>query len=244
MTKDVPYLPDTDIEVEAYALLESFETKYGKIQSLHTPLDEIVENHLGLVCAIGHFSYSSILGQLDVTNNIITINAELDPYYDPRKEGRYNFTLAHECGHSVLHRPYAEEILKQDTLFSAEEGTIIRCFEGDQTKRLERQADKFGSYLIMPRDKVIREFTALTKHNCVETGMLAGGIRRDRGLMDMCFPKGSYLPTDEEILCHFFAVFAEDFKVSAQAMVIRLKELGLLYEASTYVPTQMGFTFS
>jgi len=57
MSFDVPYLSDADIEAEANMLLKSFEAKYGTIQTAATPLDEIIENHLGLgfeITDLGH----------------------------------------------------------------------------------------------------------------------------------------------------------------------------------------------
>ena len=48
MTIKVDYMSDEEIEFEANNLLKSFQARYGTIQTPHTPLDEIIENHLGL----------------------------------------------------------------------------------------------------------------------------------------------------------------------------------------------------
>lgn len=109
MTIDVDYLSPQAIEREANALLASFETKHGKILSLETPLDEIVEFHLGLTCEMADLGHEAILGQIDIEDKIIRINENLDTSAYPNKEGRFNYTLGHEAGHWVLHRSYVEK---------------------------------------------------------------------------------------------------------------------------------------
>jgi hypothetical protein len=96
MSIKVPFLTDSEIEAEANMLLKSFEKKFGTIQTPATPLDEIIENHLGLGFEIADLGHEGILGQLDIEENLIKINRVLDPHNDPRMEGRYNYTLAHE----------------------------------------------------------------------------------------------------------------------------------------------------
>ena len=44
MIIDVPYMSVDEIDHEANHLLRSFEAKYGTIQTLATPLDEVAEN--------------------------------------------------------------------------------------------------------------------------------------------------------------------------------------------------------
>ena len=85
MSFEVPYLSDADIETEANMLLKSFEAKYGTIQTAATPLDEIIENHLGLGFEITDLGHPAILGQLDIKQNLIRINTLLDPHQDRRK---------------------------------------------------------------------------------------------------------------------------------------------------------------
>ena len=71
MTIEVDYLSPQAIEGEANALLASFEAKHGKILSLETPLDEIVEFHLGLTCEMADLGHEAILGQIDIEDKII-----------------------------------------------------------------------------------------------------------------------------------------------------------------------------
>lgn len=53
--------------------------------------------------------------------------------------GLKNFTIAHELGHWVLHR------------------NLI----GKHTPQMEREADKFATYLLMPENFIRKEFTKL-----------------------------------------------------------------------------------
>lgn len=234
MSIDVPYLSDAEIEGEANMLLHSFEAKYGTIQTAATPLDEIIENHLGLGFEITDLGHPAILGQLDIKANLIRVNTVLDPDEDPRKEGRYNYTLAHEGGHQVMHRPYAEALMEEDTLFeeekseNEEEKNVILCRMEDQRAPIEIQADKFASFLLLPKQKVINKFLEYSggKHS-VEIKRLIPVLRHSRDFRSHCF-RDFYQPTDEQLLHYAFKELADEFNVSMQAMIIRLKGLGLL----------------
>lgn len=231
MSFDVPYLSDADIEAEANMLLQSFEAKYGTIQTAATPLDEIIENHLRLGFEVADLGHPAILGQLDIQENLIRINTVLDPHQDPRKEGRYNYTLAHEGGHQVLHRPYAEALM-EPTLFDEpeeEKESIILCRMEDQKAPIEIQADKFAACLLMPRKKIIQKFSELTNRpEGISLQKFIWAIRTNRKIMDFLYPRGSNFPSDDEILYRVFSEMAQDFHVSKQALIIRLKRVGLL----------------
>lgn len=234
MSFEVPYLSDADIETEANMLLKSFEAKYGTIQTAATPLDEIIENHLGLGFEITDLGHPAILGQLDIKQNLIRINTLLDPHQDRRKEGRYNYTLAHEGGHQVLHRPYAEALMEAPSLFDneEEENEIILCRREDQKAPIEIQADKFASCLLLPREKVVNEFLEFANRPAVKMQPLLQALRHNRDFMNQAFPNWRYIPSDDEVLHYAFKELADKFHVSMQAMVIRLKVIGLLQDSS------------
>jgi len=75
---------------------------------------------------------------------VIRVNASVESH-----EGRYNFTIAHEIGHHVLHRDHylAER--------NAEHPGIM-CREVSAKPLVEQQADQFASALLMPADLVRR----------------------------------------------------------------------------------------
>ncbi|MBL8639917.1 MAG: ImmA/IrrE family metallo-endopeptidase [Alphaproteobacteria bacterium] len=231
MTIDVDYLSPQAIESEANALLASFEAKHGKILSLETPLDEIVEFHLGLTCEMADLGHEAILGQIDIEDKIIRINENLDTSAYPNKEGRFNYTLGHEAGHWVLHRSYVEKEITE-SLFEEKKEKIILCRQQEQKARVEVQADMFASFLLMPARKVFDQFVEETgRPNGLDINAFVWGMRQERNFMDREFPSPFYIPSDEDILLHAFADLAKRFKVSRQAMVYRLKTLGLLSDA-------------
>ena len=232
MTFQVPFLPDADIEAEANKLLKSFEGRYGAIKTIATPLEEIVENHLGLTFEISDLGHPEILGQLDIKSNTIRINVILDPIENPRMEGRHNFTLAHEVAHNVVHRPYAEAIMAMPTFFDNEPQDIILCRIEDHREPIEIQADKFASCLLMPREKLKNEFSSLTNRPFLEMEGMTASLRHNHDFMNPIWPDWRIVPNDDEILGHAFRPLAEAFRVSRTAMFIRLKSLGLLRNAS------------
>lgn len=64
----------------------------------------------------------------------------------PGIPGRANFTIAHEFGHYVLHR-------KQQDAFQCSQSATL----GITGKQMEREADQFASYLLMPIDDFTRQ---------------------------------------------------------------------------------------
>jgi hypothetical protein len=64
----------------------------------------------------------------------------------PDLPGRSNFTVAHEFGHYVLHRKLQE-------VFQCSQGATL----GITGARIEREADQFASYLLMPIDDYTRQ---------------------------------------------------------------------------------------
>lgn len=234
MSFDVPYLSDADIEAEANMLLKSFEAKHGTIQTAATPLDEILETHLGLAIEMADLGHPDILGQLDIQENVIRINKVLDPYAEPDKEGRYNFTGGHEGGHQVLHRPIVEELMRNASFFDEvekEPENIILCRTKEKKTPIEIQADKFSSFLLMPKDKVIAEFMgAYGGKRFVSEPHLIQALRHNRDFLNQSFYNWRYVPSDEELLHYAFKDLAKIFRVSMQAMVIRLRTAGILGE--------------
>lgn len=239
MIIDVPYIPLDEIEREANHLLRSFEAKYGTIQTLATPLDEIAENYLGLTCESLDLGDPEILGCLDIKNNLIQINNSLDPALYPDQEGRYNFTLGHEIGHHILHRMIAENLMQQTVLsnLNEENPNVILCRTKDKRANMEWQADKFSACLLMPKKKVVGVFSRYFKDcSYFEIGRLTNHLRQDREFLKRN-PCLSFPVTNEQILLYAFKALADEFKVSMQAMVNRLKELNLLIESDYEHPS-------
>ena len=93
-----------------------------------------------------------VLAAINITAKVITINSSKD-YELFSNEGRKNFTIAHELGHYVLHRD-----MKRSS-FVAPQTEIIFCREiGNFKGNIERQADLFAVYLLMPENLVRAEY--------------------------------------------------------------------------------------
>lgn len=75
---------------------------------------------------------------------------------DPRYRGRVRFTLAHEFGHYLLHRPtltaqdYNSGTLNRDCDFQCK--PLLPSSWQEEEKQREEEADTFASFLLMPLD--------------------------------------------------------------------------------------------
>lgn len=87
----------------------------------------------------------TILAALCVKENKIYMNAALEAGLRDN-HGRMNFTIAHEIGHFVLH-----EGLERERLSGVKGKFFIYKGAERATNNLERQANLFATYLLMPK---------------------------------------------------------------------------------------------
>jgi IrrE N-terminal-like domain len=142
-----PELSDDLIERQAAELLAGYRAASGMEASLPVPVEVIAEQYLGYDIDIrddGLFSDPDYLGGIIFDQNVIQVNAVVEAH-----EGRYNFTLAHEIGHHVLHR---------ERYLAARDGDPcdILCRDTGEKPIIEAQADRFAAALLMPADEVTR----------------------------------------------------------------------------------------
>ncbi len=161
-----------------------------------------------------------ILGKYSFHSNEITI------YNGINHKGRENFTVAHEVGHCVLHRPILLSSLKYYEI-DAEELEHPFLLHRDSVDHkgyqsankviatFESQANKFARYLLMPR----KPFTAIFRE-------LMGGV--DLGIGH--FKDFSYRPVRRDIdkLNEINRELANIFDTSGTASAIHLKQLGFI----------------
>ncbi len=134
-----------------------------------------------------------------------------------------SFTAAHELGHALLH----------------EIGTGLhrdRPLDGATVSRhpIESEADKFAAFFLMPRNLVMRKFQQLfltEKFFLNEDTAFALGI----GKFNVAINRYNTLHQLSRLLAsveryngHHFISLANQFRVSIEAMAIRLEELELL----------------
>ena len=218
----VIFLRKSEIENEALRLIHEYGQKFGAITGPPIPMDEIVDSHLNIRLDYKDLNVGKtrkiVLGSLNIETNSLVVDDSLDPELFPHKEGRYRFTLAHEAGHWVLHRPQLIVEREQPSLFGTVVIEPIVCRTTSKKKPIEWQADNFAAYLLMPKEMVFQvwrdRFGDLKPY--VAEGEIANLSAR------FC------LGENETPTVSIAKEIAEIFKVSGQSMQIRLAELGLV----------------
>lgn len=209
MPVEVPFLADCDIEKAAQLLIDDFARVKTPIGAPPVPIERLVR-YLGLSQEIDDLysllnlertSNFDLLGALCLNSRRVFVHNEIDPALYPWREGRYNFTLAHEVGHWVLHRSHLPDNAAQLSFLDAIPKPAIICRNGNRGHRIEVQANKFASGVLMPRMLV---FEAWQRH--FNGGSNPSAAQRDASIK----------------------ILAKQFQCSIQAMRIRLDTLGLL----------------
>jgi hypothetical protein len=217
----VEFLPVRDIEAVAYELLEGYGSKFSPVTTPPVPVEEILESHLALSLQIDDLPtvlrQPDTLGAIRFRQREVLVDQSLDPTVHPQNEGRYRFTLAHELGHWQLHRHVFLQDTTQPLLFGAGAGAELVC-RSNSKDRAEWQADMFAGHLLMPKDMVFRVWAA-------ERGSRDpyDGTREVKALTERWGLGEDRTPTVEAA-----RAMARRFKVSGQAMQIRLIGLGLI----------------
>ena len=232
---DVPFLPDKTIEQETALLLAEFCAEQRAIVAPPIPIDDIIELHLKLTFEISDlqrlFHVADVHGAIWINDGRLAVDQSLDPDQNPRKLGRYRFTLGHETGHWRLHRTHYLKNEAQRALFDKQSNAPAYICRSNQKPRVEWQADQFSAYLLMPREMVLKAWeqhrgsldpVTLDDLRARESEIVAaetsrrGRLDRDRESLDNAMLDWCGLP------------LAKLFEVSPEAMRIRLESLGLL----------------
>jgi hypothetical protein len=146
---------DSKLDPVAAALrvLRQYETTYGAESAPPVPVEDIAESHLDLLIVECDDVRSvpgapqdrgRLSGMIDPDRSRIW----LDRTECRRSRGRRRFTIAHECGHWVLH------VLGADCAFCCRPGDIadvaVAADRKRELARQEREANAFASELLMP----------------------------------------------------------------------------------------------
>ncbi len=220
----VDYLPKSRIEAAAMQLLGKYGQKFSEITSCPIPIEEIVECHLDLTFDFddlaAQFGSCDVLGASWLEDKRVIIDQSLDPDIYPEKEGRYRFTVAHEVGHWVLHAPKVLAKKRQPSLFGDKDNEpSIVCRSSQRKEPAEWQADYFAGHLLMPTEFVQTQWRKLT-----------GGFAPENVADEILELREAYSMGEQgqDPACIAAKEMAKLFNVSAQAMQIRLKDIGLL----------------
>ena len=218
----VKYLHTKQIDNKAFEVLTTYNQRFGEIKEPPIPVEAIIESLLEMDFSIDDLNKNSdvpdILGATWIDNKRVIIDERLSPDEYPDKEGRYRFTGAHEIGHWVLHRHQITESRYRPLLDNMPAPSIV-CRVSKSKEPIEWQADQFASYLLMPKEMVLaawqQRFGNLAPYVAVDE---IAELTQRFNIIDGRIPTVQVAKD----------IARDVFKTSAQAMQIRLMELGLI----------------
>lgn len=245
MSRQVPYLAEEAIERDAAALLAKFEHARGITLEPPIPIEDIVEKHLGLSIDFADLHARHNVprpenGQTDILGAIysdgsIFIDEALDPHMHPVREGRYFFTLAHECGHWRLHQHLIVRN-SPEPLSNGQSPAGFICRTHESRNAVEREADLYAAFLLMPKEMVLRAY----EDHFGDLNPRHVELPRKEDLnaySDPLMKKSINDWRSTEVnyrLNEFSAPLASELGVSAISMRLRLEGLGLLHRVVTH----------
>jgi Zn-dependent peptidase ImmA (M78 family) len=237
----VKFLTEDEIEKDAELLLAEYNDTIGEPIKLPVPVDEIATSHLALQLEFADLHQTlgipmlrdqpDILGAILIDKEVVLIDHHLDPEQNPSMVGRYRFSVAHEIGHWRLHRSYVVKDAHQASLFDGSPEPTVICRFSEAKEPIEWQADFFSSCLLMPRRRVHEEWKECLGRTCP---LLLSDLRPDGKVMmraqSMIYERGRNEAgaVDHALFEEVAKPIARRFGVSAQAMRVRLENLGLL----------------
>lgn len=225
-----PFLPDTRIDAEAVRLRAAALPPEG-LQHPRVDLDAIVFGYLyerdelviDLESDLPDEDGDEVLGKTTIRPGRIQVNSRLRA-----DSGRFRFTLAHEVGHWILHRPLILAADEQHGLFGSTElesmpASLNRSLTDPYPPREEIQANRFAATLLIDHDILRKEFIELFGSSGAGNILRTSG-RSSMGARDQARFLATYGPRPH---------LAETFGVSVEAMAIAL-------ESRKYLPGTGG----
>ena len=174
-------------------------------------VDEIVEGLLELDFEVTDLrevlGMQDVLGATWLEDGLICVDQSLEG-----KEGRFAFTVAHEVGHWVMHRPIIEMEKGTLPLFAAKPDEApkpaIVCRSRAYKQPAEWQADQFAARILMPATDVRAVARALRGDD--PTYIAGLDVQREanqlapelRGLADGVIADGNFSNVSNEAMCY------------------------------------------
>lgn len=174
----VPFLKDSELDAASAELLRKYSKWKGAVPKPPINIDDIVEGYLGLDFALvdleKQLGIRDVLGATWFDEKRVCVDQSLEG-----KEGRFAFTLAHEVGHWVLHRPLYEAEKVTRPLFARDPSKppepAIVCRSSQRQAPAEWQANQFAARVLMPASDVRATFRAL----CGDDVQAWDGLRKN-----------------------------------------------------------------
>lgn len=183
-------------EIESAAI--DFLLQHHPDGSIPIPIEEIIELKLNIriipLPRLGSFG-------IDGFSSHEFTEIHIDDYQFSNSENRARFTLAHEIGHFVLHKPYVDS-----QKFKNEKEWKVFVANDLRRDPLEIQANMFASFLLLPTKDLENEYASVK----------AGLAERDEF-------QGIPLPTDSQLAPYIAKPISRTFKVSEQCAEIRIR---------------------
>lgn len=198
MIIDIPYMKKSEIEDLANGLYKKYRFSSNDIAG------EIIAKEYNDYRIRFDDMPMGVLGSLSLSEKVISVSNEII-----NDVHRRNFTLAHEIGHLILHRKLLLGKMDKIQDYSMHYASQI---PEQIIKRIEIQANYFASYLLMPRDLLIRKLSTLN----VKYGMTKGYLFLDNQ------------PCNQRDVNMILTELSYIFNVSKEAVKIRLEEMNLL----------------
>jgi hypothetical protein len=228
-----PYLSDEQIRDAARQLLGRVFGSPSEA-GFHVDLEAVIYDYL---CEKEDLSFNDedplapedgeeVLGKTLPRTGKILIHG---PLKSSRVLGRYRFTVGHEIGHWVLHRPLVLADAQQLSLLADPQGyefvSLNRSiFAGDkqQVPTEEWQANRFASYLLVDPELLITQFTRRFGTPPLPRRE-GGGVARVPNLHQFALETASRVARRQRPLY-------VEFGVSIEAMAVTLKQRGLVVD--------------
>ncbi|MBI3184655.1 MAG: ImmA/IrrE family metallo-endopeptidase [Myxococcales bacterium] len=207
---NVPFLKPQELDSAAAELLRKYSKWKGAIPRPPIDIDDIVEGHLQLEFAVVNLQEKlgvpDVLGATWFDEKRVCVDESLEG-----QEGRFSFTLAHEVGHWVLHRPLYEADKVTRPLFAEGPGAkaaepAVVCRSSQRQAPAEWQANQFAARVLMPASDVIATMRAL----CGGESPVWDGLRKKfeadekddrlRGLASSMITQGNFSNVSNEAM--------------------------------------------
>jgi hypothetical protein len=174
---------------------------------------------------LGDRGEDDVLGKTRLDERAIYVDRRLA---ETGHTGRYRFTVAHEIGHWVMHRPDVLERLERDAEETDELGFVTLKRDIEETGGAEEhfqpeewQANVFAIWLLLPDEALQRAFERRFQTDvlvCPESW-------RDP---DLDYPMRPFSRTVAAMRGHEFGPLFEQFQLSIEATAIALEERGYI----------------